>query len=247
MEPTRVALIINNSESEIGQRIAFEFDRLGYRIALTCSARSEAPIHVNTIRTTAPRNFLIVPVDFKDEEQVEKIIQAVVSKFGQLDVLINNLTFNHSPSGPLDSNFLEEFDTALQVNLYAPARLSQLAAPYLRQATLGGAIINIMPDVCHSLPSSLHLEVMKTGLGMLTKTLANSFENQNVRCIAIATGPNVADVTESNLELSGGRNHEEADHLRRIVDLIIFLTSDKARYINATVIEINSINTHKVH
>jgi NAD(P)-dependent dehydrogenase (short-subunit alcohol dehydrogenase family) len=225
MNPTRVVLLVNNSDDDkIGDAIAIEFSKLGYNVALAGTDELKLQESLKNIKKSVPdvveENYLPLTVDFRNEKQVESVVTKVVSKFGHLDILVNNLNYHHRLSGPLGETFFDDFNVALQVNLYAPTRLAQLAAPYLSKASNGGIIINTIPVADQSMSCGFSLGVIKAGLSMLTKTLANSFENNNVRCLAISS--------------STCRRDSPDDFVR----LVVFLSSDKASYMNGTTIEV---------
>lgn len=245
MASSRVVLLVSDSLDGMRRAIAVEFAKLGYRIALTCSDKIQLEANISSLATEAPttfgveENYLALTVDFRNENQIDEIVPRVVSKFGQLDILVNNVDHLYRSLDILDGAFCKEFNTTLQVNLYAPTRLAQLAAPYLLRASEGGAIINVVPSFNRASSCSISREVVRAGLSMLTKTLANSFENKNVRCLTISSSPTLGTgVPEPGLAYSGDKVAGPTISATEMANLVVFLASNKAGYINGTTIEV---------
>jgi pteridine reductase len=123
--------------------------------------------------------------DLRDLERLPALIDTAVSRFGRLDVLVNNAsTFYPTPVGTITS---AQWDDLLGTNLRAPLFLSQAAAPALRETR--GCIIN-MADIHGLRPLRAHPVycAAKAGLVMLTRSLAREL-GPEIRVNGIAPGP----------------------------------------------------------
>ena len=86
---------------------------------------------------------LAVQTDITSQESIQKLFDSAISKFGQIDVLVNNagIMDNFKPVGDLDR---ETWDRLLAINLTAPYELSKLAINHiLSREKAKGAIINV--------------------------------------------------------------------------------------------------------
>ena len=127
----------------------------------------------------------IVHGDLLDIENIPKLVSATISKFGRLDVLINNAsTYYASELGDIDES---KWHDLMGSNLKAPLFLSQAAATELRKNH--GCIVNIT-DMHVERPKKGYIiySVAKAGLVTLTKSLAHELSPE-VRVNAVAPGP----------------------------------------------------------
>jgi pteridine reductase len=112
---------------------------------------------------------MAIQADLRSIDSIHALVDTVVSRTGQLDLLVNNAsTFYPTPLGTITE---EHWDDLINANLKAPLFLSQAAFPHLRAAR--GVIINII-DVHSQRPLRDHLVYgpAKAGLAMLTRSLA---------------------------------------------------------------------------
>lgn len=93
--------------------------------------------------TTSPDQFTFVQADITSEDEVKRVIEEHVAKYGQLDILINNagICDRFDPVGECDTAL---FNRVMAVNLTAPFMLSKYAIQkMLANSTPGGAILNV--------------------------------------------------------------------------------------------------------
>lgn len=245
----KVALITGGS-SGIGAATAIELAKEGYRVAVTgrnkgrlegvwrklldstCEGKGDNEQHVRS------DHFLMIQADFEDKSQVESIIHEVIQAFGRLDVLINNAGYSGRSRNIKDHDFFEDFQNIQQVNLHTPVRLCQLAATHLIETK--GVIINVS-SIADRVPfETISYSVSKAGLSMLTKCLANAFENKGVRVVGVAPGPVKTNFAPVPMDFGGfmtsiGRMGEARD----VASFIAFLASPKASFIHGSIMDID--------
>lgn len=132
-----------------------------------------------------PASCSVTCADLLDRETPEQLIDAVLERFGGLDILVNNAsTFYPTALGDIT---LAAWDDLMGTNLRAPLFLSQAAAPSLRERR--GLILNLV-DIHAARPLAGHAvySVAKAGLAMLTRSLAREL-GPDVRVNGIAPGP----------------------------------------------------------
>lgn len=140
---------------------------------------------VAELEATRPGSAWAVCADLLAVDRLPALIDAVLARFGRLDVLVNNAsTFYPTAVGEITPG---QFEDLIGTNLRAPLFLSQAAAPALRQA--GGLILN-MVDIHARRPLKGHAvySSAKAGLAMLTQALAREL-GPEIRVNGIAPGP----------------------------------------------------------
>jgi 3-oxoacyl-[acyl-carrier protein] reductase len=141
-------------------------------------SRDQAEAVARDLASRHQVNAAAVQCDITDDAAVKAVVDAVVARFGRLDILINDAAYNLAiPFADLDSLTMEVWDQILAVNLTGPMRLIKAVAPVMK-AQGRGRIVNIA-SVAGVGPtgSSIAYAVSKAGLIHLT------------RCMAVALAP----------------------------------------------------------
>jgi 3-oxoacyl-[acyl-carrier protein] reductase len=167
----------------------------------------------------------------------------IVDEYGPFDVLVNNAgLFIHQP---IESVTVEDFDRQIAVNLRATFLLCQAAAPVMRAAGWG-RIVNISSVGARTggISQSAVYNATKAGIISLTKNLARVYGPAGVTANAVAPGAVDSFMTEHITPALRGE-YEAQIPLRRfsspaeIANVVAFLASDKASYINGAVLDVN--------
>ena len=143
----RVALITGGSRG-IGFGIARELANEGWRLAIN-GRRSHSDVHepLNHLRTLGAETVYCVG-DVASEDDRVRMLAAVRSEFGRLDLLVNNAGITSPGRRDVLEATAESFDLVFDVNLKGPFFLTQSAAKWMieqRQADkhFRGVIVNI--------------------------------------------------------------------------------------------------------
>ena len=170
--------------------------RIGARIARTLHAQDmNLVIHFNTSSDDANElcselnsirndSAIAIGANLTNQDEVESLINKVIERTGQLDVLINNASTFYPT--PIEDITLDDWDNLVGTNLKAPLFLCKYAAPHIKKSK--GSIIN-MVDIHASKPLKNHsiYGSAKSGLVMLTRSLAKDLAPE-VRVNGIAPG-----------------------------------------------------------
>ncbi|WP_433272747.1 SDR family NAD(P)-dependent oxidoreductase [Actinosynnema sp. CS-041913] len=160
-----------------------------------------------------------VALDVTDATQIEAAVEAAVSAFGRLDVLVNN-----AGSGIGVAAFAEvtddQWELSWLVNVMGPMRLSRAALPYLEQQ--GGSIVNVASTAGIAAQAGYGAyTVTKHAIVGLTRLLAAELGPRGIRVNAVAPGMIHTDLGTAELELiaaSSGATVE--DTARSVVESI---------------------------
>lgn len=177
-----------------------------------------------------------IPCDVSQEGDVQRCMQSVLEKFGQLDSLVNNAGIANPYSGPVENLALEDWNRWIGTNLTGYFLMVKHAVPHLRQT--GGAIVNIASTrALQSEPHSEAYAASKGGIVALTHALAISLGPEiRVNCIS----PGWIDVSdckhppqEANLSPVDHHQHPagRVGQTRDVAELISFLLSNAAGFI----------------
>lgn len=175
----KVALITGSTQG-LGAGIARVFARHGARIVISGRNRERG----ETVARSLP-DALFVPADLMQIEDCQRLVEAAVAHFGQLDILVNSA--GDTDRSTLDNFTPELFERQFLTNVRAPLILSQAAVPHLRRTH--GVIINIGSVNAYVGGESLLVYAATKGALMTaSKNMAQALRNDRVRVQCLNIG-----------------------------------------------------------
>jgi 2-deoxy-D-gluconate 3-dehydrogenase len=197
-------------------------------------------------------SFAVGDVSIADE--VDALVEAAVTRFGRLDVLVNNAAAYSNVR--IEEMPLDTFANVLDVNVNGAFWCARQAARRMLEQGDGGAIVNVTSiDALHPTSKGMsHYTTSKHALWGLTKCLALELGPQGIRTNAVAPGPSL---TEGAIEYIQEGAPEGIDiekqwaeaalrvPMRRWADpdeiarVVVFLASDLAAYVNGAQIVVD--------
>lgn len=136
-------VIVTGASAGIGWATARAFAAQGASVVLV-ARRAEvlAEVAAELIRDFAapPAALLSIPADVSRPDDLSRVIETTLRQFGQIDVLVNNAGL--ALGGPLESQAEPALRRMIDVNVYGPIRLTQLALPVMLKQRRGH-IVNV--------------------------------------------------------------------------------------------------------
>lgn len=234
--------LITGSTGGLGKEIALSLAKDGFDIILHYHNDEVSALNLaSDIRNKYKKNVRMYKADLTNEEEITKMVENIKTDYFSLDVLVNNAAICKDTDLMLKDK--KDFIEVMNVNLIAPFLLSKQLYPLLKDAC--GTIINISSN--NALNSyyaeSIDYDASKKALISLTNNLAAAFAPEvRVNCLCpgwINTKMN------KNLDVAFKKQEEEKIFLKRfaepreIANVVSFLASDKASYINNAVITVD--------
>jgi len=190
-----------------------------------------------------------VGADLSDEAAVKATIQAIVGRFGRVDVLHNNAALTESAFLARDTDVtelaLDVWERAMAVNLRSQMLMCKHVLPEMVRDG-GGSIINMSSGA--SLKGDrtrTAYGVSKAGVNTLTMYVATSHGKQGVRVNTIVPGLIITDAVRAHLTeqmLTGLGRATLTPYVGEpddVANLVVFLASDRSRYITGQMIAID--------
>lgn len=245
--------IITGGAAGIGLGIAEAFDRAGAKVLAVGRRANGAEI----LAVVAP-NARYVAADLKDPDSARTIIDAAVSEFGTVDILINNAAqVENAPVGELTAEYL---DSMTATNIRAVLLLIQEFTRVCRDQEKGGRIVNIgsLEGQVTTLERGMGAySATKTAIAGLTTTLSRELGGYGINVNGIIPGC----IVHENL-LQRGEGHGEigldpgrleaafAQFTKRtnmkrlgrpedIANVCMFLSSDASDYVSGEMIRVD--------
>ncbi len=149
-------VLITGGSRGLGLEMARILADEGANLAICARDIDELKRAESELTQRGARNVFILPCDVTDQDEVEAVVQSVESRFGSLDVLINNAGI--IGVGPMEEMTLDDYERAMRTHYWAPLYATLAALPGMR-ARRSGRIVNIASiggkvSVPHLLPYS---------------------------------------------------------------------------------------------
>ncbi len=183
---TNKVVIITGSSKGIGASMARALAQHGAHVIISSRSQEAVDNVAQQIKADGYEAHAIA-CHVGDQEQLENLVEKTITKYGGIDILINNAAIN-PVYGPLSESDITAFDKVMNINVKACMSLSNLCYPHMVSRG-GGSIINIASVEGLKPSSGLGLYSMsKAALIMLTKSQAKEWGPQNIRSNAICPG-----------------------------------------------------------
>ena len=196
--------------------------------------------------TDAAGKAYAVETDVSDEASVTAMVATTVAKFGGIDILVNNAALLGTlTKGPFEKLEVDEFETALRVNVIGPFIVTKAVIPHMREAGWG-RIINMSSDTAHvGVPGFIHYVSSKAALVGFTRALARELGPDGITVNAIQPGltktevergPDRAELAKTIVANQSIPRQEVPDDL---VGAVLFFASDDARFITGQTLAVS--------
>ncbi len=179
----------------IGLALAKGLAEHGADVALVARTAEQLEAAASNIHAETGRNAWTFPFDVENVEEIENFFESIVGRTQGIDILVNcaGMTIR----GPAEDVDLATWNRLIQVNLTSVLVLSQAFCRHRKQAGKAGRIINIGSLTCHAArPTTAAYGSSKSGLLMLTKTLAVEWAKYNINVNLIGPGYIATELTE---------------------------------------------------
>ena len=236
---TGKVVVVTGASKGLGRAMALGFAEAGADVVVASRKIDACNVVADEVRAIG-RRALAVACHVGDWDQCRDLVDAVVTEFGHLDVLINNAGIAPVPPSLLEVT-QDLFDKTIAVNLRGPLRLSALAAEHMPS---GGSIINISSKAAlHPTSFTVVYAAAKAGLNALTKAAANEFGPRGIRVNAIVCGTFHTDSFHTSMPSADMQQHMASRvslgriaSAEEIVGTALYLASDASSYLTGELI-----------
>ena len=239
----RKVVLITGSSRGIGRSTAIKYAQNNYNVVINYNNSYDKARELGDyLVSTYGIEVMIVKADISNEVEVKDMVDKVIIKFGNIDVLVNNASI------AIDSDFISKdsnsFNEILNTNLVGTFLVSKEVSKYMKD-NRSGIIINVSSTngIDSMYVESLEYDASKAGVISLTHNLAEYLKPYvRVNCVCpgwVNTDMN-KDLDSSYIEQENKRimlnRFAEPDE---IANVIYFLATDEASYINNSIIKVD--------
>jgi len=245
---TEAVVLITGATAGIGRAAALAFGREGAR--LVCSGRNAtagAKLVADLAEVGAEADF--VAADVSNEEQVRRLVDHTVARFGRLDVAVNSAG-TEGTSGSIVSQTVESYWATFDANVLGTFLSMKHELRVMLQQERG-VVINLSSTMGSRGNAQNPLYVAsKHAIEGLTKSAALEVGRSNVRVNAVAPGPidtgmleRIAGGVEKIASVAATIPAGRIGTPEEVADAILFLASDRSRYISGQILAVNGGKT----
>ena len=234
-------VLVTGASKGIGAACIKKFASLGYDVIIHYhTSEKEAFALKEKIEKMYSVKALCVKADLEQEKEILSMVEKIKDNFSKVDVLVNNAAF--CLDSLFDEKTKENFMKTLDVNVIG----TFLVSKYIKELMIEGSMINITSTngIDTYYPMCLDYDASKSAIISLTHNLALQYAPTiRVNAVApgwVATENEMKDLTEDYIKLE-----EEKIFINRIgkpeeiANVVAFLASDEASYINNAVIRVD--------
>ncbi len=183
--------------------------------------------------------------DVSDAAECQRIVEAVITKCGRIDILINNAAIGIPDSFEMPyETWQSQWNATLNANLMSAVHMTFCCVPHMKHQE-GGKVINVSSrSAFRGETEYMAYAASKAAMVNFTRSTARILAKDNIQAYAVAPG-----FIEAGMGLEGIANHE--DEIRAqipsgrigtpqdVANVILFLASGLSDYITGSTIDVN--------
>ena len=237
-------VLITGALTGIGRAAAVSFAKAGHRVVVSGRKPDAGEALVRELRSLgAEAEF--VQADVRKEDDVRRLVDRTVERFGRLDIAVNNAGTEGKP-GPITEQTAESYSATFDTNVLG-VLLSIKHEARVMQGQRSGTIINISSTYGHEGAAGASIYVgSKHAVEGITKSVALELAKSGIRVNAVAPGPTdtgmltrFTGTPENKAGLVATVPMERLGLPEEIAAGIVFIASDDASYITGHVLNID--------
>jgi NAD(P)-dependent dehydrogenase (short-subunit alcohol dehydrogenase family) len=235
--------IVTGGDSGIGRATAILFAREGAKVAVAYLEEDDDARFVADRVADEGSEALLHRGDLGDPDVCRALIDKVTSKWGRLDVLVNNAGEQH-PDEDIRDITAQQLQRTFQTNIFSMFYLVQAARPHLKE---GAAIVNCTSVTMYQGSGELlDYSATKGAITAFTRSLSESLVGDGIRVNAVAPGP-----IWTPLNPCGGSSPEKLEHFgedtpmgrpgqpNEVAPAFLFLACEDSSYMSGQVLHPN--------
>lgn len=234
--------IITGGDSGIGRAVSIAYAKEGADVAVMYYKEQQDAEETKALVEKQGRKCLLISGDIANEEFCKASVKEVISKFGKINILVNNAG-EHYPQSGIENVTKDQLIRTFEVNVFSVFYMTKAVIPHM---TEGDSIINTVSITAYAGNEELiDYSSSKGALVTFTRSMALSLATKKIRVNAVAPGSIwtpliVASFSENKVSTFGsdaamGRAGQPVE----LAPSYVFLASNDASYMTGEVLHVN--------
>lgn len=227
--------LVTGASKGIGKAIAIAFGEAGANVVATARTTSEIDDTVQQVQASGAQGFGVI-ADLGVESDIDRLANEAISKFGGVDILVNNAAIIHPriTVSDFDPNLWRD---VLNVNLTGAFLITQKLLPGMIERKYGKVInISSIGGRSGAFGRSAY-RVTKSGLISFTQSLAAEVYEHGIQVNAICPGGTDTEGYRDAFNTSGRAENPKLMDPAEIAEVALFLASDASSAVTGTAID----------
>lgn len=241
---TSKVAIVTGGARDIGRQVSLKLAAAGAKVCINFLGNKEAASETLQLIKDAGGEAIIVQADVTKSAEVKRLVEECTAAFGStIHVLVNVAggIMGRKPLADLDEEF---WNSVIAVNLTSAYLVTRAVVPHM---TEGGAIVNFSSQAARDGGGggALAYATAKGGILTLTRGLAKELGPKGIRVNCVSPGMinttfhNTFTKPEIRTNVAAATPLRREGEAREVGDLVAYLASDAASFINGESVEIN--------
>lgn len=200
---------ITGASSGIGEATALAAAHQGAKLVLSARRKEELE-RVKKATGLAEEDVLVLPIDMEKPEEIQPAVDAVLGKFGRIDILFNNAGVSQR-SSVLDTRF-EVFERLMNLNYLSVVALTKAVLPVMIRQNSGHLLVTSSISGKLGSPMRAGYCGSKHALHGFFDALRSEVYDHNIRVLVVCPGYIKTDVSINALASDGGKHGKMDDN-----------------------------------
>ncbi|MCV7408652.1 short-chain dehydrogenase [Mycobacterium florentinum] len=234
--------LVTGGGTGIGRAVALDLARCGADVVI--AGRRPEPLQKAAAEVESlGARALPVATDVRDDEQVQRLVDRCIERFGRIDILVNNAGGQFS--APAEQITVKGWRAVHRVTVDAAWAVTRQVAVRTMIPQRAGTIFFLAFSPRRGIATMVHASAARAALENLAAGLALEWSRFGIRTICIAPGTIATDGMQRNYSPADRANWEAAVPLRRfgtpaeVSEVIAFLASPSGSYVTGTTVVID--------
>ena len=238
--------VVTGSTKGIGRAMAQGLAEAGASVVVSSRQQDLCDRAAAEIASSTGRDVLGLACHVGEWDAIPGFVEAVVERFGRIDVLVNNAGISPAREGPADIE-IGVWRKIFSVNVEGPLRMAQCVVPHMRTQG-GGSIVNIASMAGYSGGAFVcAYGASKAALINLTKSQAQDWAQWNIRVNVVSPGPFLSEMVEGAAShvpgfkdlIARGTLQKRIADPHEIVGPVVYLASDASSFVTGDDISVS--------
>lgn len=234
--------IITGGDSGIGRAVAVAFAKEGANVAIVYLDERDDAYETKEVVESYGAECLLIEIDLRIPESAPQVADAVLDRFGNIDILVNNCGVQYPQNSILEITNDQIYDT-YSTNIFSFFYMIKAVLPYLKY---GDSIINTSSITAYQGQEDLiDYSSTKGAIVSLTRSLSLNLDKDGIRVNAVAPGPIWTPLQPSSrtaeyistfgTDTPMGRAGQPFE----LAPTYVYLASDDSRFVSGQVLHVN--------